>query len=50
MGPKTTQLLTCALLCIGGGALLSQGYALGGSVAIAVGAVLAVLTLSRRNR
>jgi len=44
------QLLTCALLCVGGGALLSVGYVLGGSAAIAIGAVLALLTLGRRNR
>jgi hypothetical protein len=44
------QLLTCALLCVGGGALLTEGYALGGSAAIAVGAVLALLTLGRRKR
>jgi len=50
MGPKSTQLLTCALLCVGGGALLSEDYVLGGMAAIAVGALLMLLTLGQRNR
>ena len=50
MGPKSTQLLTCALLCVGGWALLSEDYVLGGLAAIAVGALLMLLTLGRPNR
>jgi len=50
MGSKVSQLLTCALLCIGGVALLASGYVLGGITAIGVGAVLALLTVGRRNR
>ena len=38
------------LLFVGGWALLSEDYVLGGMTAIAVGALLMLLTLSRPNR
>jgi len=44
------QLLTCALLCVGGAGLFSEGYVLGGTAATALGAVLALLTLGKRGR
>jgi hypothetical protein len=50
MGSKVSQLLTCALLFVGGVALLASGYVLGGITSIGVGAVLVLLTVGRRNR
>jgi len=50
MSPTRMQLIACALLCAGGTALMVAGYFMGGGVAIAVGAVLALLTFGRRNR
>jgi hypothetical protein len=44
------QLLACALLCAGGAALLGEGYLMGGGTAIAVAALLALMTLGRPNR
>jgi len=37
MGPKGYQRLTYGILIVGGAALLTAGYTLGGAVAIAVG-------------
>ena len=44
------QLLTCALLAVGGVGMMALGYFLGGIAAILVGAVLAAVTLGRPSR
>jgi hypothetical protein len=50
MGTKLLQLLTCALLFAGGAALLLWGYPMGGITAVALAAVLGLISLSTPTR